>query len=114
MELGADLVGRRSELAVLHELIDRPPLPGGAIVIRGDPGIGKSALLDAARRIARARGRRVLATVGVQSEAQLPFAGLYEVLRPLRAGIDRLPPTQRHAQELPPAGVAVPRRRRWD
>ncbi len=91
------LVGRQGELAVLAKLVDRGSVRGAALVVHGDPGIGKSALLAAARRAARARGFRVLTAVGVQSEAQLPFAGLHQLLRPVQASVRDLPPAQRDA-----------------
>jgi hypothetical protein len=92
-----ELIGRRGELHVIAELLDQGWVLGAALVVRGDPGIGKSALLGAARREARARGFRVLAAVGVQSEAQLPFAGLHQLLRPVLASVRDLPPVQREA-----------------
>ena len=63
----------------------------------GEPGIGKSALLHAAATSAGARGMRVLRTTGVESEAQLPFAGLHQLLRPVLDHPDTLAPPQRHA-----------------
>ena len=60
-----------------------PADQGGALAIRGDPGVGKTALLaDAAARAAD-RGMLVLKMVGVQSEARLPFAGLQVLLQPI-------------------------------
>ena len=60
----------------------------GALVIRGEAGIGKTALLDYAA--ARATGMTVVRAVGVESEAQLEFSGLLEVCWPLRDGLDEL------------------------
>ncbi len=59
------------------------------LVIRGEPGIGKSALLEHA--IAVADSMRVLSAHGVEFEADVPFAGLHELLRPALGLIDRLP-----------------------
>jgi tetratricopeptide (TPR) repeat protein len=92
-----ELVGRHEELRVLAGVIDQGAVRGAALVVRGDPGIGKSALLAAAQRAARARRFRVLAAVGVQSEAQLPFAGLHQLLHPLGDWVRDLPPVQREA-----------------
>ena len=92
-----ELVGRRDELAVLAELVDRGSVAGGALLLHGDPGIGKSALLAATARRASTGGRRVLATVGVQPEAELPFAGLHQVLTPVWASARQLPAPQRDA-----------------
>jgi AAA ATPase domain len=63
----------------------------------GLPGIGKSRLLAETARAAQQRGMLVLTTVGVQSEAQLPFAGLHQLLRPVRGQLADLPPVQRAA-----------------
>ena len=85
------LIGRDLEVEKLTELIGRARTAGQALVVIGDPGIGKSALLDAARDAARASGFRVLSAVGVESEAQLPFAGLHQVLRPALRSASELP-----------------------
>jgi len=92
------LVGRDAELEVLAGLIARAGAGGSAIVVTGEPGIGKSALLAEAEAEARAAGCRVLAATGVESEAQLPFAGLHQLLRPLlRAAREQLRPAHRRA-----------------
>jgi len=57
---------------VLDDLVDRVGERGGALVVRGEAGTGKSALLAAASTRSRKRGIVVLTTVGVQSEAQCP------------------------------------------
>ena len=66
-------------------------------MLRGEPGIGKSRLLDGAARAARERGMTVLTTTAVQSETHLPFAGLHQLLRPVRARAAALPAIQRAA-----------------
>ncbi|HEX7255667.1 MAG TPA: AAA family ATPase [Gaiellaceae bacterium] len=91
------LVGREQQLRALDELVDGVGDRGGALLLRGEPGIGKSALLEHAAERARALGLLVLTTTGVQSEAHLPFAGLHQLLRPLLGGADELPPPQRAA-----------------
>ncbi len=68
-----------------------------ALVVRGEPGIGKTALLDYAA--ARADGCRVIRALGVESETELPFAGLQLLCAPLLGGLERLPPPQRDALE---------------
>ncbi|MBV9451923.1 MAG: AAA family ATPase [Streptosporangiaceae bacterium] len=92
------LYGRERESSLLTELIDRAGnAAGGALVIRGEAGIGKSALLTAAAARAAEHGFRLLSAVGVQSEARLPFAGLHQLLRPVLDLAGRLPSRQRGA-----------------
>ena len=64
------LLGRGDELARLYRIVEELPDHGEALVVRGEPGIGKSALLAAASRRAQDRGVMVLAANGVESEAQ--------------------------------------------
>lgn len=70
-------------------------MAGGALVLRGEPGVGKTRLLSEATAIARDRGFTVLNTAGVQSEAQLAFAGLHQLLRPVRSSMAQLPEIHR-------------------
>ncbi len=93
----AMLLGREYELRVLTDLIERIRDGGGAMVLRGEAGIGKSALLTEVGRSAVGGGLRVLTTAGVQSEAQVAFAGLYQLLRPVWGHVDQLPGPQRAA-----------------
>ncbi|WP_433379250.1 helix-turn-helix transcriptional regulator [Actinoplanes sp. CA-142083] len=65
---------------------------GGALVIAGEPGIGKTALLECA--MAEARACTVLRAVGLESESELPFVALGDALRPLLPLIGKLPPPQ--------------------
>lgn len=95
----SELIGRDGEAARLGALIDHLPDAGGALLVRGEPGIGKSALLDHAGMRARASGIRTLATAGVESEAELAFAGLHQLLRPVFDLMELLPDPQRHALE---------------
>lgn len=91
------LLGRDREREVLNALLDQVDERGAAIVLRGEPGIGKSSLLGATADRARERAFRVLAASGVQSETQLPFAGLHQLLRPILPGLDSLPRRKRDA-----------------
>src|SRR6476659_3428403 len=93
----APLLGRTEEQDLLASLLDEVATRGHALVFRGEPGIGKSRLLSEAERTARERGMTVLTTTGVQSEAHLPFAGLHQLLRPVRERAVDLPPAQREA-----------------
>src|SRR5262245_36660512 len=90
------VLGRAAERARIDALLAaaREGRSGG-LVLRGEAGIGKSALLaDAAER---AEGATVLAARGVESEAELPFAGLAELLRPVVHLLDSLPGRQAEA-----------------
>jgi DNA-binding CsgD family transcriptional regulator len=89
------LVGRESEVRVLGGLLDRVREQGGSLVVSGEPGIGKSALVRAAGESARGLGMMVLTATGVQSEAQLPFAGLHQLLRPVLPRLGDLAAPQR-------------------
>lgn len=91
------LVGRDREIAVLDDLFRGMPERGGALVVRGEAGIGKSSILNAAGVRARERGMQVLTTSGVQAESHLPFAALQMLLRPILAGVEDLPAPQRTA-----------------
>lgn len=66
------LLGRLEEQSLLTSLLDDVATRGHALVLHGEPGIGKSRLLSEAERMARERGMAVLTTSGVQSEAHLP------------------------------------------
>ncbi len=94
------LLGRDDELARLHDLIDGIGRRGGALVVRGEAGIGKSALLEAAAARARERGVMVVSATGVPSEARFAFAGLHQLLLPFLEARDLLPRPQRRALEM--------------
>src|SRR6185437_9630219 len=85
------LLGRDQDLAELFALVDGIEDRGGALVVRGEAGIGKSALLAAAKERARHRGVTVVSTAGALSEARLAFAGLHQLLLPLLGGLDLVP-----------------------
>ena len=91
------LLGRDAEADLLRSLLDGIEVSGGALVLRGEPGIGKSRLLAEAMALARERALMVLSTSGVQSEARLPFAGLHQLLRPVCARAAGLLPAHRAA-----------------
>jgi DNA-binding CsgD family transcriptional regulator/tetratricopeptide (TPR) repeat protein len=91
------LVGRDRELARLKGLVS-PPYSGGRTLLLGEPGAGKTALLAAAADEARSAGMRVLTAIGRESEQDLAFAGLYQLLRPVLDRVQELP--AREAQAL--------------
>lgn len=92
------LFGRGAELAVLERLVVGAAAGrGGALVIRGEPGIGKTALLEATLRSAARHGMRVLRAAGAESESSLPYAAMHQLVHPVAGGIDDLPPAHRSA-----------------
>src|SRR6188472_3268338 len=89
------LYGRSMESGRLDSLFaEAAQGRGGALVVRGDPGVGKTALM--ADTVSRAVGQ-VLWTQGIESESPLAFAALHRLLRPVLGYVDRLPPTQAEA-----------------
>jgi DNA-binding CsgD family transcriptional regulator len=94
------LVGRDVEGARVVTLIERLAEGGAALVVSGEAGVGKSALLRYARARADALGFRTLTTVGVESEAEFAFAGLHQLLYPVRGLAELLPGPQRGALEV--------------
>src|SRR5262245_38460899 len=90
------LVGRDAERERIGALLEAARASrSGVLVVRGEPGVGKTALLEDARE--RAVGMRVLAVRGVESEAELPFAGLHQLLRPALGQASQLPAPQASA-----------------
>ena len=90
------LRGRRDECAVLDRLLDGARAgQSGALVLEGEAGVGKTALLDYA--IGRASDLRVLRAVGVESEMELAFAALHQLCAPALDHLERLPAPQRDA-----------------
>ncbi|WP_262401711.1 AAA family ATPase [Actinomadura sp. CNU-125] len=90
------LYGRSAEISALDEAISRArDGSGGAVVLRGEAGAGKTALLDAA--VARGGAMRVLRATGVESESDLAFAALHQVLRPVAGSLEALPEPLRAA-----------------
>ena len=93
------LRGRDRERALIGEILgEARSSRSRALVLSGEPGVGKSALLAAAR--ADAAGMTVLAAQGIQSEAKLPFAALHQLLRPVLGQVDGLPPPQAQALQV--------------
>ena len=84
------LLGRQRELQVIDEVLAAARLgKSSRLVIRGEPGIGKTALLEYAT--SKAETMQLLSARGVEFEADLPFAGLHELLRPALGSIGQLP-----------------------
>jgi DNA-binding CsgD family transcriptional regulator len=90
------LLGRDPECTAIDSVLeDARAGMGGALVVRGEAGIGKSALLEYARQ--QAAPMAVLSAVGVEAESDLAFAGLHELLRPVLNHLGELPDIQSKA-----------------
>jgi DNA-binding CsgD family transcriptional regulator len=90
------LFGRDPETRVIGSLLESArESRSGVLVVRGDAGVGKTALLDHAA--ACATGMTVLRGTGIETEAELPFAGLHLILRPLLDHLGKLPKRQADA-----------------
>ncbi|MBV9447372.1 MAG: AAA family ATPase [Streptosporangiaceae bacterium] len=88
------LQGRQIQQAVIEELLGQARAgASGALVLRGEPGIGKTALLDYAADRATSQ-MPVLRAIGIESEAELPFAGLHQLVRPALDRLGALPGPQ--------------------
>jgi DNA-binding CsgD family transcriptional regulator len=82
-------VGRSDELALIRSFVGRTAIRGGVLLLSGEPGVGKTVLLDAAAEAASADGTRVLRAAGVEFEADVSFSGLHQVLFPLSGEFGR-------------------------
>src|SRR3984893_2052674 len=93
---GGQLLGRQREREVLGRLLDAARGGDGAVlVVHGEPGVGKTALLD--WTVEEGRQLRVLRTVGVEGEMELPYAALQQLCSPILDRSERLPAPQRDA-----------------
>jgi DNA-binding CsgD family transcriptional regulator len=93
---GGQLLGRQREREVLGRLLGAARGgDGGVLVVHGEPGVGKTALLD--WTVEEGRQLRVLRTVGVEGEMELPFAALQQLCSPVLDRLERLPDPQRDA-----------------
>ena len=90
------LLGRNEERLAFDRLFAQARAgQGGTLVLVGEPGIGKTTLLEHAA--GDVEGMRVLRARGIESEAVIPFAGLAELLRPALSALDRIPAPQASA-----------------
>ncbi len=91
-----ELRGRRRECDVLDRLLDAVRAgESRTLVVRGEPGVGKTALLDYLAQ--QASGCRVVRVAGVESEMELAFAGVHQLLTPMLDRLERLPGPQGEA-----------------
>src|SRR4051794_9916955 len=93
---GTPLRGRRSECEALDRLLARAQSrQSGVLVLRGEAGVGKTALLE--YMLGHASGFRIARAAGVESEMELAFAGLHQLCAPMLGGLDELPGPQQDA-----------------
>jgi DNA-binding CsgD family transcriptional regulator len=95
--LAVELVGRDGELTQLRELVSPSPAQRQVLMLLGEAGVGKTVLLDDVSRQAETAGWRVLSAVGQESEHDLPFAGLHQMLWPVLDRLQALPDRQAKA-----------------
>jgi DNA-binding CsgD family transcriptional regulator len=93
----AGVVGREAALDRLRGLVEPAPPASGVLLVIGEAGMGKTVLLADAADRARSAGLRVLSVTGRESESNLAFAGLHQLLRPVLAGAAGLPGRQAQA-----------------
>ena len=91
------LIGRESDVEFVCGFVEEAAVRGGALLLSGDAGVGKTALLDVAALHAEGAGVRVVRAVGAEFEAEFSFSGLSLVLQPLLDGLSMLPPLYRQA-----------------
>jgi len=94
-----DLLGRERERAALDRLVEAAREgSGGALVVHGEPGVGKTALLEDS--VVRASTLRIVRSAGVEGETELPFAAAQQLCAPILGLSERLPPPQRNALDV--------------
>jgi hypothetical protein len=92
------LIGRRDESAILYRLVDAVCTgKSRALVIRGEAGVGKTALLD---YLATSAACRIARAAGVQTEMELAFAGVHQLCLPMLDHLDQLPGPQHAALKM--------------
>lgn len=91
------LIGREAEIDRVRTFLAAARTDGGALLVTGEPGVGKTILLDAAAEAASAAGARVLRAAGAEFEARTSFSGLNQLLLPLLGALLQLPAVHRNA-----------------
>ncbi len=104
----AALTGRDGDLDVVHTFLADASVSGTALLLTGEPGVGKTALLDAAHDAAMAAGIRVLRAAGVEFEADVSFSGLNQALLPLGEELAELSATYQDALKVALGLIAGP------
>lgn len=99
--MAGDVIGRESELAILHRFLDSIPTGPSAVLLSGDPGIGKTTVWKQGVAGALERGYRTLSCSPVEAETRLSYAALGDLVEPvLDEGLPTLPEPQRAALEV--------------
>ncbi len=91
------LIGRSAESSELTAFLDRALGTGAVLLVTGEPGVGKTLLLETTARDAAASGATVVHAAGVEFEAEVGFAGLNQLLLPLLGELETLPEPHREA-----------------
>src|SRR5919106_4586429 len=94
------LIGRDRELATIGAFLGEAVDDGATLLLTGEPGVGKTALLAAAAELATNDGVRVIHGGGVEYETDVSFAGLHQLVDPLYDDLRRLPRPSRAAIEV--------------
>lgn len=94
------LVGRDREMATLDAFVGKAAAGGATLLLTGEPGVGKTALLVAAAETAGAEGTRIIQGAGVEYETDVSFAGLHQLIDPLSEDLRELPRAARVAIEV--------------
>jgi DNA-binding CsgD family transcriptional regulator len=106
--LAGDVIGRESELAILHSFLDSIPTGPSALVLSGDPGIGKTTVWREGLAGAQLRRYRTLSCSPVEAETRLSYAALGDLLESILEGaLPTVPEPQRQALEV--ALLRIPR-----
>ena len=91
------MIGRNHEFETITAAATKVTARGCALVVEGEPGVGKTTLLTASAQWADGNGFTVLNTAGVQSQTTVGYAGVHELVHPILGHVDALPVYQRRA-----------------
>ena len=97
VQTAGQLVGREAEMDRINAFLAMARTEGGALLVTGEPGVGKTVLLDVASEAPSAAGMRILRAAGVEFEAGTSFSGLNQLLLPLLGAVPQLAPVHRDA-----------------
>jgi len=107
-----ELVGRSDAIGIIRAFIGRSTVSGGALIVVGEPGVGKTTLLGQAAADAAGVGARILRVTGVEFESDISYASLHQLLMPVADSIRLLDDRYATALEaaLGPGASAPPER----